>query len=614
MRQGTGTGAGPSGKGVRILFALIVGGLAGYAFLEMGPLVFGPVINWPAVVTGGCVMIAAIALAEDLFALMADALELLGARTPKGLKGTAKWCTSLWSIRKDLLRKGWGPYWGVMALGWFLIGSRGKPIFADYESNAVTFGTAGSGKGVGVVLPNGMAIRGPKLFTDFKGVNTCCLKGPLEARGETFRILNLGGLHKEIIGEGDFYNPVLVIADNFARRGGLQDVTGDCDEMCLQITPEPPDGGQGDGRYWRGGERDYMSFAIQQRILVHGPAATLGHALQFLKNREQLLKEALWVAGRLKDKEDQALPAMNLETAPWVKFHAPEDVENYIAEHRANAGSIADQLLVPDSKSADGFLSGARLSLAPYNITTRAHKVMSKSTFRFAEMKDSDQVTNVGIVIDPSRKETQCKIASLIQWCAFTELKRCENKRRKVYFLCDETTNFKIHDLPGLQTWGREFGIVWHGFIQSIAAYRAVYGREAVSTLLSETFIKQFLPGQRDPEMLQLIMQLLSRQAIVTKSHSGSFARFGVQGFGLNEDARPLMNEDEIRRTNKTILCIGANRPLLTTLPPIASIAPWRRQIGINPFFGKPYLKRIKLRLGKRDGNIFMRLGRRKDQ
>ena len=79
--------------------------------------------------------------------------------------------------------------------------------------------------------------------------------------------------------------------------------------------------------------------------------------------------------------------------------------------------------------------------MEPFNITTRAHKVMSRSTVRFSETKDGDKPTTIFIVIDASRKDTQTKIAALLLWAAFTELKRHDNKRRKVYFICDESTN-----------------------------------------------------------------------------------------------------------------------------------------------------------------------------
>ena len=597
-----------SDRKVRVVPVLVIGGAAWFAMQELGSLILGAAINWPqaaaTAVFGLCVLVALM----NLLTFIANFFDLIRALTPRGNKGTASWAKSLRSVCGYLLGTGFGPYWGVFAIGGLFSG-RGKGIFADYESNAVTFGTAGSGKGIGVVLPTCLAILGPKILPDFKGVNTCCLKAPLEARGERLCVLNIGGMHTAIIGDGEYYNPLDIITDNFTSPGGLQNITGDCEELCLQIYPEPSDnGGKGDDRFWRDGGRDFISFFIQQNILVHENAATLGEIALSLGDRAQMLKEALWVAGRLKDENGNPIPAMPFEQSPWVKYHFEEDVKNYISYHRSRANSIADLLLTPDSKTADSFLAGARLALAPYNITTRAHKMMSKSTFRFRELKESDQVITVTIVIDASRKETQTRIAALLQWCAFTELKRCDNKRRKVYFICDETTNFKIHDLPGLQTWGREYGLVWHGFIQSISAYRATYGKEAVSTLLSETSIKQFLPGQRDPEMLKLIAKLLAEQSIITVSHNGKRDQFGVPGFGYREDARPLMTEDEIRRTGYTILFIGPNRPLLTTLPPISSIDPWRTQIGINPFFGKPFLQRVTLRIGHRKGNFLIRL------
>ena len=175
----------------RIVPALVIGGLAWFASTKLGPVLYGSAINWPAAVAAGLMLVAAIALATDLFGFIAGGLDLIRAWTPKGNKGTAGWTKSLWSIRKDLVRTGWGPYWGVFAKGWVL-GSRGKPIFADFESCAVSFGTSGSGKGVGELLPTCMAIRADKIIPDFKAANICCLKGPLEARGEKVRNLNIG--------------------------------------------------------------------------------------------------------------------------------------------------------------------------------------------------------------------------------------------------------------------------------------------------------------------------------------------------------------------------------------------------------------------------------------
>lgn len=589
-------------RGARIIKAGLIGAGALWVYDTVQPPFTNAPLSTTSLIALGFAGISAIALVRDLSTLIADSLNLVVANTPRGHKGKAGWAR--WKdIRKDIARIGFGPYWGIFQPHWY---SKKRIIMADYASNAVTFGTAGSGKGVGVVLPTIMAIRESKLLTDLKGVQSCCLQAPLEQRGERFVMLNIGGMHHDMLGQGDCYNPLNIIADNYTRAGGLQDITSDTEEIAHQLYPESTEGGS-DDKYWRDGSRDMISFAIQQCILVQGHTATLGDVNQLLNQSEQLQQEAEWAAGRLVDADGNPSASMPLEASPWVQHHTSEDVENYIRWYRAKASSTADLLAAKDDKTASSFLRGALQSLSPYNITTRAHKVLSKSTFRFSEMKEGDAPTTVSIIIDSSRLSTQSKIAGLLQWAFLTEMKRHNNTSRPVYFIADETTNFKIHELPTLQTWGREYGIRLHMFIQSISAYRSTYGAEAVNILLSETEIKQFLPGQREPDMLELIERQLGEQSIIAKNHNGSRDYFGVSGFGLAEDAVKLMSAEEIRRTDKTILFIRKNRPVLTDLPPIAAIHPWRKQIGINPFYGKPFLKRITLRIGHRKGTLLLR-------
>ena len=97
---------------------------------------------------------------------------------------------------------------------------------------------------------------------------------------------------------------------------------------------------------------------------------------------------------------------MPLYDSPWVKRHDSADVENYIAYYRALASGIADLLGTQDSRTADSFLTGAQQALVRFNISTRAHKKTSRSTFRFAEQKDGKPVT-VFLVADASRIPTR---------------------------------------------------------------------------------------------------------------------------------------------------------------------------------------------------------------
>ena len=294
---------------------------------------------------------------------------------------------------------------------------------------------------------------------------------------------------------------------------------------------------------------------------------------------------------------------MPIHESPWVSRHDPEDVANYVAYLRGLAAGVADLLGTEESRTADSFITGAQQAVARFNITTRAHKKTKRSTFRFAEQKEGDAPTTVFIVADASRINAQKPVLGLIQWCMFQELKRHENKERPVYLLADEATNFKLHDLGSLLTWGRGYGLRLHLFLQSFSAFRATYGRDTLNVLLSETEIKQFLAGQREPETLELIEKVLGQQSIVAQGNSGTRDRaFGVDGINYREDGKPLMSAEEIRRTDKTILIIRRNRPMLADLPAIAEIEPFRRLIDINPFHGKPFLKPVKLRLGQRDG------------
>lgn len=575
---------------------IVLAAAAGAALHYAGPVLEGAALDPLAALAAAGLAYAGLSVTADALWLAGEQLERMAARIPKGLKGTSGWVKGLAEIRADLIARDWGPYWGVL---------RAKPIFADFASNALTLGPAGSGKGVGVVQPMILAIRTSKAVVDFKGEMACVLAEALRARGEIVRILNLGDMWPEILGPSDSYNPLALIADDYQRPGGLQDVTDDVEEMALQIYPEP-DGSSGkdDNRYFRDGGRSFLGFAKQTCVLISGEEATLGDVAQMLNDRASLLRHAQWAAGRL-EQTDGSLAAMPIEASPWVHHHDRQDLQNYIAYFRGLASGVADLLETADSRTADSFLTGAQQALARFNITTRAHKKTARSSFRFSQMKEGDAATTVFLVADAARINAQKPVLGLIQWCLLQELKRHPNKHRPVHVIADEATNFKIAGLGSLLTWGRAYGVKLHLILQSLSAFRSVYGQDVLNTLLSETEIKQFLAGQREPETLKLIEQLLAQQSIIVKSQSGRRSdAFGVDGYDYREDAKPLMTADEIRRCKRSILIIRQNKPILASLPPIAAIAPWRRQIGINPFHGKPFLRPVALRLRRGAGLV----------
>jgi len=206
-------------------------------------------------------------------------------------------------------------------------------------------------------------------------------------------------------------------------------------------------------------------------------------------------------------------------------------------------------------------------------------------------------------MLDPNKIGAQAPVLDLIQWCMGIEIRQHPNKHRPVYLLADEASNLPWSGLGSLLTWCRSYSLRLLLVFQNFPAFAEVHGESTLEILQSECEIKLFLAGQRNQKTLKAIEEILSQQSIIAKNHSGKHdSGFGVDGFNYQEEARPVMTADEIRRSKKAILIIRDNKPMQVDLPSIAAIAPWRTQIDINPFYGKPFLKRIKLRLRNRDG------------
>lgn len=588
-------------KGSRLIPACLLAGVSWYALRHVEPLHTGNGVNIVTAGVWGMLAISGSVILGDIFKAVSQILEWFAANTPKRLKGTSDWVKTLREVRNDLVLDDWGPFWGAFSERYFLIFHRRKEVIADHESNALVCGTSASGKGITDLQVNAMTIRSSKVILCFKGENTCVLAGPLRERGEDVRVINLGDLFPDIIGESDTYNVVISIADNFDRPGGLLDVFDDAFELNMQLLPEPKGGdGSNDDGYFRQGSREMMCFAVVFNVLILGDAATLGDVSHALSDRDTLLKDAQWASEKLETGDGPATHRkMPLENQPWVKHHDPEDIENFIEAFRDLAAKISGVLENRESKAADAFLTGAQQALARFSKGTRAHKKISSSSFRFAKLKEGKKPTTVFIVIDASRIEAQAPVVSLILWGMLTEFKRHPNKHEPVYILADEITNFQVQGLVAGLTWYRGFGIRMRLYLQNFPAFREAYGEPALKTLLSECEVKIFLPGLRDPETIKFVRETLAERAVISRGRRGNREKgfFNIDGIDYRENEVPLMTEDEIRRTDKSIFFLRGNKPMLLEPIKIAEIEPFRKQIDINPFHGKPFLLPVKLRL-----------------
>lgn len=583
----------------------IAGASFGVLHLVGEPVFTGSSING---VSAFLVTIGVIASANVIrigSSMIADWLKVIGVSQPKGNKGKAEWAK--WKdFKKDIKKHGWGTYWGYFKPNWY---SRKRLLISEISSNAIVFGPSGSGKGVCSVLPNILSIKDSKLILDFKSNVDDMVREPLEARGEKVICVDAGGLYKQRTGRDTAsYNLLHILIHGFLTKDGLADIEVDANGLAQNLYQKSEDSKE--DPYWSEGAYELLEMAFLQAVLTHGEEANIAHAYKILANLSSLKREMEWVCGKLKGgKNGGFLPAMPLEQSPWVKNHDPLDVKGFIEQYRGRAQEILDTLETSDkSNQAQTFLKGAKNALKPFSRNSRSYKSISHSTFCFGDMKEEGQVINVILAMDSSRMEQQGRVVAALEYAALAEWKRHKNKHVKIIVVGDETTNAKIKELPSLMTWGREYNIINLLYIQSIGAARTPFGKEFENILMSETEAKLFLAGQRDPEMLDLIENLCGQQSIIAKNHNKSKGTFGLSGSSIQEDGKPLITADEIRRMDKAILILQKNKPILVDVPPISSIHPWRTQIGINHFFGKPYLEKIRLRIGDRKANIFYRL------
>ncbi len=529
----------------------------------------------------GLAFLVGMPLVVKAFRSLGCLLDWISIRAATGKDGTARWAEAK-DLKAEQCCQNHGPFWGVLA------GSR-KPLFIDYASNAMTVAPAGSGKGTCTVIPNLFSIKDSAVVGDFKGELLCVMKEPLEARGETVLWLNPGGLWQDRVGAGHSYNPLDIIVDDLHRPGGLRDVADDLREFAVQTYPDPAEN-PGNDRYFNEGSRRAIAIGTVIEVMVEEHGATLASVALLLENRTDFEHNMRWILGI--DSEGQPDPQgpMPIEQAPWAQNHDLEDVAEFAKLVRSWA---ANWLALMGSKTFDSFISGAQQALAPFAFGRLAPS-MRRSTFSMNELKDDARLVKLFIIADASRMDVYKAYIGLIQWCAMTAIKRHPNKGKPVYFIMDEATNYKINGLESLLTWGRSYGLRLHLIFQDLSAFERVYGKSTLETLLSETEIKQVLPGQRSPKTLEMISKMLGEQSVM----AASFSRHenGVQE-QVSESGRVLMTPDEIRRTPYGLLLV--RRAPFALIEPVsyAAIEPWRKQAGINPFHGKPFLQKVQVRL-----------------
>jgi type IV secretion system protein VirD4 len=495
---------------------------------------------------------APVAFARGALDFAAGQVRKAIAYMPSTRHGSARWAKL--ADFAGLRKRRRAPFWGMLD---------GKPLFLEYEANALTCAPAGSGKTVSVVVPNLLSIDTSVIAPDLKCELAPMTKRARQRMGQRVYCLNPSRTNIDILGEPDAYNPLVILLDGWTKSRA--DMLADAAAMALQLYPEPARAGE--NRFFRNGSRNLITFVMIWEVIEKGELATLSGCLRLLRDPSQL-REALYAS-------------------------------SVCDELGGDLADLANDILAKfddgaDNRQFESFREGAVQALSIFASSGRIADSVSRCTFRFRDLK-ADPAT-VFIIGDPTRSQVYAPWMGLVIWCAATELVRCRSKT-VVTCLLDEAANYKIDGLPAFLTQHRGFGVRYHIILQELEDWKRLYGPEALETLLSQTEIQQFF-SSRSPGTLEMLSRRAGQSTVKTDGYS--FQRGQAHpGCSVGETGRALITSDEISRLADCLVFAHGKAPALAQRVGYHEISPWNRPgvVGINPLHGKRLKGRTRLRL-----------------
>lgn len=485
-------------------------------------------------------IIIAVALVETARRALTFAIkytEQAIAKTPSTVKGTARWAA--WKDFRRLVRRKSGPFFGLL---------NGKPLFLEYAVAALTVAPSGLGKTIKVAINQLCSIRTSMIVADYKGELAACCARLRRGMGQKVYSLNPSHRFTDQAGEPARYNPLVILLDDWLHSA--RDMIADARAMALQLCPEPTK--LSENVFFRAASRKIITFALLVEVIEKGVEATLSSAYTLVAN-PAAFREAVYAA-LVSDALDGDLASM--------------------------AQDFTEKFENGDPRQWASFLEGSLQALEIFSPSGRIAESVAACDFRFHDLKR--EKATVFVMSDATRHDVYMPWLGLINWCAITEMMRCE-AGDQVTLLLDECTNYRVNDLPGHLTRLRGYGVRTHIIIQELEDFARVYGREGLEILLSQTEIQQFF-GSRSQTTLELLSRRLGESTVKTSNYAlGGCVSDGVKR-SLGEDGRRLFTEDEIRTESGAILFAHANPPALTEPVSYASVWPWRRQVAGNPY------------------------------
>lgn len=469
--------------------------------------------------------------------------KLIRAFSRDDSKGSAGWMTEKDIRRQKLHRRRKGARFAGIV--------NGTALWLWTEVHHLIIGPAGSAKTSAVIVNILMGSSESALITDIKG-ELWMITRDHRSKAYGHRVMKVDPKDPD---NSIHINPL----DDVAREveaddpAALSRIRG----IVFQLLPDPKGGGGSNEVFYKGARVLIVTVVLAVIIVMppkHRNFATVYRMLSDL----DLLHDLLEKASKSK--------ALNGEIADMART--------------AHAMFFGDG---NNAKTAESFRINALQALEAFGPGNYLARITSNSTFHFSELKTTK--ASVYLMIDYANSEVLGAFSGLLQHLA-ADAMVAEGTNKPVLFCFDEFTAAPMRKLVKVLVLLRSAGVRVVMATQDLNEIERVYSKEDLETIISETYIKQFLAVIRSKKTLEWLASYLGEITVTVSSFA--MGKDGAQE-SLSRAARKLITEDELRRLpeDAQVILYGNNKPILAKKVQVFAISKWRRTLGINLSYGK---------------------------
>lgn len=371
---------------------------------------------------------------------------------------------------------------------------------SDYDSHILTIASTGSGKGVGVVIPNLIRYPGSVICLDPKGENYITTASHRAKKGSRVFYIDPWEVIDEArqlkgfspVGTKATINPLDFVAP--VDEGLYESCRSMASSMILRENDRDA--------YFYDNAEELLARLIAFVAVVYswGEKSRDGEELRNLLTVRRLLMEPVEVLHK------RVLTYCRLAGNP---YRIIGDLEKYLRNLAANQQK--SQLDVYSfARTATSFMQSAYVS-----------RVLEKSSFDILDIKKTN--LSIYLVLKSSMiTEVQAANKPFIRLLAATCFKGIQSPvkpRHKVLFMMDEVAQLdKMNTLINYLTLYRSYGLIVWTIWQSVAQIRSLYAEQA-DIILDNCNVLQFF-GVNSMETAELVSKYAGKTTAIKRSHT----------------------------------------------------------------------------------------------